>query len=612
MPVVLTLAVAAGLMFQPDPAPQETAVVYLRAVASDESGRPVEDLAIGDFDLLEEGLPRSLESVRFVKAGGTGDEPLDEIRSSADEQAAAAREGARLLVFVLDDYHVTRGVAAARVRETLGAFVERYLGPRDLVAVFRPLDSLLTIRLTRDRRSIAEAISSFEGRKGEYTPRNAFEQEYFAGSPERVEGARAQVVISALNALARHLGGLGDGHKAIMVASEGFGSASRRRGEGLPTLDGVVRTAQRAGVSIHAIDPRALAGESPTGADTASTDTQASGGETLRLLATGTGGSAILAATEVEPGLRRIASDLSGFYLLAFRSPPSDAPISFRSVAVRVTRPGVRTSAAPGYWPAPRHVAARNTPGSRGVELPVPAGPPRRISPLIRPWFGFARAGDGRSQVRFVWESVPRVPGDRLRVSEPARLKLRVSAPDGTQVFEGVVQRGGLASDQSAPGERQAVFEASRGRLRVTMEIEDEASQLIDTDVRDITVGALDGPVAVGTAEVLRARTARDVRALAGDPDAVPVASRVFSRAEQLLIRVRPYAAGSEPQLSATLASVLGGTMRALPIEAGPAPGVFQVSLSLAGLAPGEYRVQVAAEAGGRDATETVAFRVTQ
>jgi hypothetical protein len=144
------------------------------------------------------------------------------------------------------------------------------------------------------------------------------------------------------------------------------------------------------------------------------------------------------------------------------------------------------------------------------------------------------------------------------------------------------------------------------------MEIEDEASQLIDTDVRDITVGALDGPVAVGTAEVLRARTARDVRALAADPDAVPVASRVFSRAEQLIIRVRPYATGAEPRLSATLASVLGGPMRVLPVEAGPAAGVFQVSLPLAGLAPGEYRVQVAAEAGGHDATETVAFRVTQ
>jgi VWFA-related protein len=612
MPAVLTLAVAAGLMLQPNPAPRENEVVYLRALASDESGRPVEDLRIGDFDLLEEGLPRSLESVRFVKATGTGDEPLDEIRSSADEQAAAAREDARLLVFVLDDYHVTRGAAAARVRETLGAFVERHLGPRDLVAVFRPLDSLLAIRLTRDRRSIAEAISSFEGRKGEYGPRNAFEQEYFAGSPERVEGARAQVVISALNALARHLGGLGEGHKAIVVASEGFGSVSRRRGEGLPTLDGVVRTAQRAGVSIHAIDPRALAGESPGGAVTGSVNTQASDGETLRVLANGTGGSAILTAAEVESGLRRIASGLSGYYLLAFRSPPSDAPVSFRSVALRVTRPGVRASAAPGYWPAPRNIAARNTPGSGGIALPVPAGPPRRISPLIRPWFGFARAGDGRSQVRFVWEAVPRVPGNRIRAAEPARLKLRVSAPDGTHVFEGVVHRGGLGTEAGVPGERQAVFEAPRGRLRVSMEIEDEASQLIDTDVRDITVGALDGPIAVATAEVLRARTARDVRALAADPDAVPAASRVFSRAEQLIIRVRPYAAGLEPQLSATLASVLGGAMRVLPVEAGPAAGVFQVSLSLAGLAPGEYRVQIAAEAGGHDATEAVAFRVTQ
>ena len=55
--------------------------------------------------------------------------------------------------------------------------------------------------------------------------------------------------------------------------------------------------------------------------------------------------------------------------------------------------------------------------------------------------------------------------------------------------------------------------------------------------VRDLTA-----PVVLGTPEVLRARTARDFRALASDPDAVPVAAREFSRTERLMIRVPAYA----------------------------------------------------------------------
>jgi hypothetical protein len=76
------------------------------------------------------------------------------------------------------------------VREVLTDFVARQVGPRDLVAVLKPLDSLLDIRLTRDRQAIARAIAAFEGRMGEYRARNPFEEALFAADPERIEGLR--------------------------------------------------------------------------------------------------------------------------------------------------------------------------------------------------------------------------------------------------------------------------------------------------------------------------------------------------------------------------------------------------------------------------------------
>ena len=85
------------------------------------------------------------------------------------------------------------------------------------------------------------------------------------------------------------------------------------------------------------------------------------------------------------------------------------------------------------------------------------------------------------------------------------------------------------------------------------MSIQDSAAASIDTDVRDLLVGDLRAPVAIGTPEVLRARTARDVRVLETSPEAVPVASRQFSRAEQLIIRVPVYSPDSGPEVTAKL-----------------------------------------------------------
>src|SRR5436853_542277 len=80
--------------------------------------------------------------------------------------------------------------------DVLTAFVDRDLGPRDLVAVLKPLDSLLTIRMTRDPAVVRHAIDNFDGRKGDYEPRNAFEREFIAGAPARIDQIRAQVATS--------------------------------------------------------------------------------------------------------------------------------------------------------------------------------------------------------------------------------------------------------------------------------------------------------------------------------------------------------------------------------------------------------------------------------
>jgi hypothetical protein len=53
----------------------------------------------------------------------------------------------------------------------------------------KPLDSVLTIRLTRDRDQIHRSIDAFAGRKGDYAPRTEFEQNYIASTPVRIDAA---------------------------------------------------------------------------------------------------------------------------------------------------------------------------------------------------------------------------------------------------------------------------------------------------------------------------------------------------------------------------------------------------------------------------------------
>ena len=419
---------------------------------------------------------------------------------------------------------------------------------------------------------------------------------------------RQQIVTSALNALATHLAGLGASRKTLVVVSEGFSPVPRPRGdESLPTLESVIRSANRAGASIYPIDPRVFVTPSG-GGDSAGQDT--TGQSALLALANDTGGRAVLRSADLPGDLSRIAREASGYYLITFQS-EREADGRFHALDVKVRRPGIQLRVRKQYWAALADSAWRSR-LSTSADAARPRELPRRTSPLIRPWFGLSRGEGGRTRVSFVWEPTARIPGDRSRTLAPVRITLKASKPDGTLVFEGTVRPTGPTM-AAEPGDEppQAVFEAAPGRLRVQMSIEDAASRVVDTDVRDVVVGPLSGPLVLGTAEVLRAGNARAFRALAADPAAAPAAGRVFSRTERLLIRVPVYAADQSASLTASLGSKPGAAMRALTVTRSSRPDLYEVDLPLAGLAAGDYVVELTAKSPAGGANDIVAFRVT-
>jgi VWFA-related protein len=586
--VFLALAAAAAIQ-APSPAPDASRppdTVVIDVIATNARGQAVETLKASDFVLREDGEVQAIQDVRFVKPDAN----------------------ARLFAIYLDDYYVS-AARTQEVRDALHRFVDQDLRPDDLVTILRPLDSLLSIRLTRDRDELHRAIDAFEGRRGDYAPRTAFERNYMVNEQEHAEVQRTQSTWSTLNALALHLANLGTGRKTMLLVSEQADPMLRRRGlEALPTSSSVMRTANRANVAIYVLDPLDAAARAAAPEE---------GPNLLSVLADDTDGARFApsgaSGEGLEAGLRRMVADASAYYLLTYHSARNTDGI-FHAVDVSVKTRGVQLRARKGFWaPTPDEIqrasllARANEP-----RPPIVLAPARRTSPLIRPWFGMAKGTGGNTRVTFVWEPAGAVPGDR-RVRTPSRIALKATGANGTMLFEGPVRpTGAVVFDGLDSALARAVFEVPPGRIRLEMSIEDAAASAIDTDVRDLLVGDLRAPVAIGTPEVLRARTAKDMRALEANPDAVPVASRQFSRSEQLVIRVPVYAPGSAPEMTARLINPSGQAMRPLTIEPAATPdGRAQIELPLAGLAPGDYAVEIVAASPAGQAKDTLRFRVT-
>jgi VWFA-related protein len=545
----------------------------------DARGRAVGTLTPRDFELREGGKLLPIEEATFVA------------------------NTPRVVAIYLDEYHISPGASADRAREALARFVQHELDPRDSIVVMKPLDSLLSIRLTTDHARELAKIATLEGRSGDLAPRGDYERRSMVGSPQRIETLRTQISISALNALALQLGTANSFRKTLLVVSERLGHLPGRRGqEYLATVTGLVRSANRENVSIYAVDPR------PAAVDGAAPD------EVLATLARDTAGRMVAGAPGLEElisGIRAVASEARGYYMLTYRSAHEEDG-SFHPVVVRLKRAGVQLRARAGYWAPSADDRLRAEIVARANRPPVvaPLEPARRSSPLIRPWFGLSIGDDDRMRVTFSWEPASNVPGDAVRTAA-AKVELTVLGEADAVVFEGPVLPAGPAVAARDDGTARAVFEARPGRLKLRMKILDEEERPVDSDVRDLIIRNLRGKVAIGTPEVLRARNAREFRALGADPEAAPVSSRGFSRTERLLIRFPAYApGGQQPAVSARLLNRLGQAMRPLEVRA-RAAGEYELDLLLSGLASGDYHIELEATSAAGRAAERLDFSVT-
>jgi VWFA-related protein len=575
----LLIAVVAALAAAQDPAqPADqqrpptfrtgTNVVRVDVTVTDSRGEPVRALTADDFEVFENGARQPITSFKFLEATG---QPTDDlslpIRSREHAAAEAARDDVRVFLIFWDEYHINQFVPSLRAREQLTRFVLDAFGPTDLVAFMDPLTTLDSITFTRDRRELAEQVRHLRGRRGVYVPpRSVMEEGHF--QMRDIENIRAQITASALKAALYHLGSLREGRKSVIFISESLGPL---RDQTTAILSDLIRTANHTNTAVIPVDPRGLQVGRGPGARMS---------DLLVSLAYGSGAEPITANDFVTP-LRKVVRQASAYYLLGYDGANSPMDGKFHEIKVRLKRDGLDVRARSGYW-APRATElakARDAAAAAVLPPPVarafaelPAEGARRPTDI---WVGLSPPAHEGTSVTIAWNAHANAGS-----APPASVDV-VATSDGRHVHEGPIASRGLT------------FTAPPGRLSLNFSVRDAHGEIIDRDVRTITVPRPDAvSLGLSTPVMFRARNPVELRAFDDDP---PVyAGRDVERTDRLRVRVQVYGtAGEQATVSARLLGARGAALAALPIES-IGRGTYQIDL-VPSISRGEFLIAIEA-----------------
>jgi VWFA-related protein len=631
--------------------------VRVDVIVTDRQGNPVTDLKLEDFEIQEDGKPQKPETFRLIKIDAEVQPGYTQrsIRTRNDEETAASDENSRIFAFFLDDYHVMRE-SSMSMRKPVIDFIANQLAPNDLATVMYPLTPVDAAVLTRSHQGIINAVEKFEGRKYNYEPINAVENNYvYRLTPDGIEMIRRQVTLGAIRGLCTKLGSLREGRKSLILLSEGFnatlppqmrsnvpGGLVGTTGAGGGTRDpfaadnntledraqfsasldmnrelqDVWDACNRNNTAIYAVDPRGLAvGGFDITANISSRTSQSylnASLDTLRELADNTDGRAIVNRNDLAAGMKQIIRDSSAYYLVGYNSTQAPTDGKFHEIKVRVKRPGMQVRARKGYWAFTADDIKRAVAGPKPGPAPEVTKALATLAPMtnrryIRTWIGNDKGQDGQTRVTLLWEPLPPAPG--VKRDEPRRVTVLATSASGDVIF-----RGRVPAELAAPGNGGITrFEAPPGKLDLRLTIEGDGTGTLDTEDRGLVVPDLSVPeVILSTPKIWFARNAREFTALTSGLPPAPTAVREFRRTDRLLIRLDAYAPGTSPtKVTAQLLNQQGTKMSDVPVSAPTEGQTYSIDLPLSSLAPGQYLLEFTANSDGhKPVSELVAFRL--
>jgi len=431
--VAAGLAVGAGPQQPPpgEPPPQTfragTVVVEVDAMVVDGNRRFVGDLGPGDFEVLEDGVPQKVEMVYVVRgtsvstaAGEAGvAAPGAPVQPQAAVPASAPR---RVFVLFFDEPHLEQG-AFKRLRTAAEDFITGQFQPGDVGGVLIG-GKMAGNRLTSNREELVQAVKSAKlaadatrrrrdlqdwprmsdveairiaiasdgavlqqvvdratreapgsGRvMVDYTPDVMQKARNVVSELRQASAQTVKTLAALLNGLARF-----PGRKTVVLMTDGFYVE-----EAMADLRQIVGMAARSNVRLYAIDGRGVSrgaldteitalNPMETGA-AIPTDIYNTIEDGPNTLAVDTGGYVIRNTNDFKSALAEVAEDTSHYYVIGYSPSNTKMDGKFRTVSVKVKRPGLSVRARKGYLATPD--AARTVPRAPQASEPEPSERP--------------------------------------------------------------------------------------------------------------------------------------------------------------------------------------------------------------------------------------------
>jgi VWFA-related protein len=642
--VVLVTLAAVSLQAQNQPT-FRTGTNYVRVdMYASRDGQSVADLQTSDVELLEDGVPQTIEAFEHVQVGAPGS------------------SRARVFVLSLDTYN-TQIEGSSTMRLPLIKVLDRIIAADDMVAVMTPEMSPSEMTFGRKATVISNIMQSdwTWARRGRTERRDQKEALYDACYPavgangntpanEMKARRREKLTLDALDGVVADLGSVRDERKAILTVSDGWvlfrgnqdlAAAQKGRDQGglverllrrptkekekekaeetggskdvnyveceadrvaLAALDhsqrlrSLTENANRSNISFYAIDPHGITSDPASDADRSAgrrdtTTNAASRQDSLRFIADNTDGMSVVNTNNFDPFITRIVDDVSSYYLMAYTSSNTRLDGRFRSITVRVKQDGVKVRARRGYrGPTADNLISGTAPASgsagRAAATASPATGFNARAPFrIRTstWL-HTTSGDARQGAFWIVGELDYQTRRQLEWTAGAEAEVVVLGADGREVMSRTV---GLKADEgpfSIQVPETGAIDAGEYAVRVRIRSEaDEKTELTDT----VRVILREGP-ALGEAVMWR-------RGLSTGPRYLRTADPRFMRSDRLKLELATSAA------TPAKARILDRNQNELSVpaqvsERADPSGDFRwivVDATLSPFAAGDYSVEV-------------------
>ncbi len=480
-PAVWTVAVLAAWAAAEPAATRQfragTALVLVDVVATRADGNLNHDLKRDDFLVFEDGKPQEIKQFQIVDLETIAAEVVDPpgVFSNRAEPGA-------VFALVLDDMNID-AKHTTLTQTTARKFVDEQVRSGDYVGVMRTgVNSPLLLTTDRDlvrpiiaqtmgRRDIND-VASLTGGTGDALPTQTLGTAQMPdfgalGLLDQSPSARIQAEQSLvmLQRVVEYLAPIPARRKAVLLFSQGIAFdleafAADNNSRSFDTMRRLLAAAREGNVAVYTVDPRGLQGSTdPSVGEKPVPVTRDAGVDSLRDLATATGGRAVVSSNEIPQAFNRISRENRFYYLLGYEPTDSGSKTRARQIEVKTRAPGTTLLHRRAYSPAAATAVATvidRTP----IASPLPvSGLPISMAPVVYP------DPSGGASLAVPFEVGGNLPGNDT-------VKYTLVAIDGRGVQAGRMSGTVRVSDGAAKGMVRQKLAPGRYQLRLQADIE--------------------------------------------------------------------------------------------------------------------------------------------